>query len=42
VGTWDTAEFQAIGPVLGIAHPTGYHTNTQLAWAASVVLQPSA
>ena len=23
VGTWDTAEFQAIGPVLGIAHPTG-------------------
>jgi hypothetical protein len=40
VGTWDTAEFQAIGPVLGIAHPTGYPTYTLLAWLASVVLQP--
>jgi Protein of unknown function (DUF2723) len=40
VGTWDTAEFQAIGPVLGIAHPTGFPTYTLLAWLASVVLQP--
>lgn len=40
VGTWDTAEFQAIGPVLGIAHPTGYPTYTLTAWLASVVLQP--
>jgi hypothetical protein len=40
VGTWDTAEFQAIGPVLGIAHPTGYPTYTLLAWVASVMLQP--
>jgi hypothetical protein len=40
VGTWDTAEFQAIGPVLGIAHPTGYPTYTLLAWLASVMLQP--
>jgi hypothetical protein len=40
VATWDTAEFQAIGPVLGIAHPTGYPTYTLLAWLASVVLQP--
>ncbi len=40
VGTWDTAEFQTIGPVLGIAHPTGYPTYTLLAWLASVVLQP--
>jgi hypothetical protein len=40
VGTWDTAEFQAIGPVLGIAHPTGYPTYTLLAWVASVLLQP--
>lgn len=40
VGFWDTAEFQAIGPVLGIAHPTGYPTYTLLAWLASVVLQP--
>jgi 4-amino-4-deoxy-L-arabinose transferase-like glycosyltransferase len=40
VGVWDTAEFQAIGPVLGIAHPTGYPTYTLLAWLASVLLQP--
>jgi hypothetical protein len=40
LGTWDTAEFQAIGPVLGVAHPTGYPTYTLLAWLASVVLQP--
>ncbi len=40
VGTWDTAEFQTIGPVLGIAHPTGYPTYTLLAWLATVVLQP--
>jgi hypothetical protein len=40
VGFWDTAEFQAIGPVLGIAHPTGYPAYTMLAWVASVVLQP--
>jgi hypothetical protein len=40
VGFWDTAEFQAIGPVLGIAHPTGYPLYTMLAWVASVVLQP--
>ncbi len=40
VGFWDTAEFQAIGPLLGIAHPTGYPTYTMLAWLASIVLQP--
>jgi len=40
VGFWDTAEFQAIGPVLGIAHPTGYPSYTLLAWLASVLLQP--
>jgi hypothetical protein len=40
VGMWDTAEMQTIGPVLGIAHPTGYPTYTLLAWLASVVLQP--
>ncbi|MDQ3448071.1 MAG: DUF2723 domain-containing protein [Chloroflexota bacterium] len=40
VGFWDTAEFQAIGPVLGIAHPTGYPAYTLLAWLASVLLQP--
>ncbi len=40
VAFWDTAEFQAIGAVLGIAHPTGYPTYTLLAWLASVLLQP--
>jgi hypothetical protein len=40
VSVWDTAEFQAIGPVLGIAHPTGYPSYTLLAWLASIVLQP--
>jgi hypothetical protein len=40
VGLWDTAEFQALGPVLGTAHPTGYPTYTLLLWLASVVLQP--
>lgn len=40
IGFWDAAEFQAIGPVLGIAHPTGYPSYTLLAWLASVVLQP--
>jgi hypothetical protein len=40
VGFWDTGEFQALGPVLGIAHPTGYPAYTLLLWLASVVLQP--
>ncbi len=40
VGLWDTAEFQAVGPVLGIAHPTGYPTYTLLAWLGSVVFAP--
>jgi hypothetical protein len=40
VGFWDTAEFQAIGPVLGIAHPTGYPAYTLLAWLASVLFLP--
>jgi hypothetical protein len=40
VDYWDTGEFQALGPVLGIAHPTGYPTYTLLLWLASVVFQP--
>lgn len=40
VGNWDTAEFQAIGTTLGIAHPTGYPGYTLLLWLASVVFQP--
>jgi hypothetical protein len=41
VGFWDTAEFQTVGPVLGIAHPTGFPTYTLLGWLASVVLWPA-
>ena len=40
LGYWDTGEFQTLGPVLGIAHPTGYPSYTLLLWLASVVLQP--
>ncbi|MBX3028632.1 MAG: DUF2723 domain-containing protein [Chloroflexi bacterium] len=40
LGFWDTGEFQALGPVLGIAHPTGYPSYTLLLWLASVVFQP--
>ncbi|CAN5632691.1 hypothetical protein BH23CHL6_BH23CHL6_03740 [soil metagenome] len=40
LGLWDTAEFQTLGPVLGIAHPTGFPSYTLLAWVGSVVLQP--
>ena len=40
VSFWDTGEFQTVGPILGIAHPTGYPTYTMLLWLASVVLQP--
>ena len=37
---WDTAEFQAVGPLMGTAHPTGFPTYVLLGWFASVVLQP--
>ncbi len=40
VAFWDTAEYQTVGPVLGIAHPTGFPSYTLLSWLASVVLQP--
>jgi len=40
VSFWDTGEFQTVGPILGIAHPTGYPTYTMLLWLASVVLEP--
>ena len=40
VGFWDTAEYQTVGPVLGIAHPTGFPSYTLLTWLASIVLQP--
>ncbi len=38
--SWDTAEFQAVGPLLGTAHPTGYPSYVILGWLASIVLQP--
>jgi hypothetical protein len=37
---WDTAELQAVGPLLGTAHPPGLPTYAVLGWLASVVLQP--
>ena len=40
VGFWDTAEFQTVGPVLGIAHPTGFPTYTLLGWFSNVLLSP--
>jgi hypothetical protein len=40
LGFWDTAEYQAVGPLLGTVHPTGFPTWVLLAWLASVVLQP--
>lgn len=40
LGFWDTGEFQSLGPVLGIAHPTGYPSYVLLLWLASVLLQP--
>ncbi len=40
VGFWDTAEFQAVLPVMGTAHPTGFPTYVILGWAANLVLTP--
>src|SRR5204863_1829485 len=37
---WDTGELQAVAPLLGTAHPTGFPTYVILGWLASVVLQP--
>lgn len=40
VGFWDTGEFQAVLPVLGTAHPTGYPTYTILGYLANIILTP--
>ena len=40
VGFWDTAEYQAVGPLLGTAHPTGFPSYVILGWLASIVLAP--
>ena len=39
-GFWDTGEFQAVAPLLGTAHPTGYPTYVILGWLASLALAP--
>ncbi|MCU0483721.1 MAG: DUF2723 domain-containing protein [Chloroflexi bacterium] len=36
-GFWDTGEFQAVPPLFGTAHPTGYPTYVILGWLASLV-----
>ncbi|HKG57364.1 MAG TPA: DUF2723 domain-containing protein [Candidatus Limnocylindrales bacterium] len=40
VGFWDTAEFQAVAPLLGTAHPTGFPSYVILGWLASLLLTP--
>jgi hypothetical protein len=40
VAFWDTGELQAVAPVMGTAHPTGFPTYVLLGWLASVLLQP--
>jgi hypothetical protein len=40
VAYWDTAELQAVAPLMGTAHPTGFPTYVLLGWLASVLLQP--
>ena len=40
VAFWDTGELQAVGPLLGTAHPTGFPTYVLLGWLASAILQP--
>jgi hypothetical protein len=40
VGFWDTGEFQAVLPVLGTAHPTGYPTYVILGFVANLLLTP--
>src|SRR6478672_3389049 len=37
---WDTGELQAVGPLMGTTHPTGFPTYVILGWLASVILQP--
>jgi hypothetical protein len=40
VGFWDTAELQAVAPLLGTAHPTGFPTYILLGWLANLLLAP--
>jgi 4-amino-4-deoxy-L-arabinose transferase-like glycosyltransferase len=40
VGFWDTGEFQAVLPIMGTAHPTGYPTYVLLGFVANLLLTP--
>jgi hypothetical protein len=40
LGFWDTAELQAVAPVLGTAHPTGFPTYVLLGSVANALLAP--
>jgi uncharacterized membrane protein YhaH (DUF805 family) len=40
LGAWDTAEAQAVLPLLGTMHPTGFPAFVLLGWVASIVLRP--
>jgi hypothetical protein len=40
IAFWDTGELQAVGPLLGTAHPTGFPTWVILGWLGSVALGP--
>lgn len=40
VGFWDTGEFQAVLPIMGTAHPTGYPTYVLLGFIANILLTP--
>lgn len=40
VGFWDTGEFQAVLPIMGTAHPTGYPTYVLLGFLGSILLTP--
>jgi len=40
LGFWDTAELQAVAPLMGTAHPTGFPTYVLLGWLANLVLSP--
>jgi hypothetical protein len=40
LGFWDTAELQAVAPLMGTAHPTGFPTYVLIGWLVNLVLTP--
>jgi hypothetical protein len=40
VGFWDTGEFQAVLPLMGTAHPTGFPTYVLLGFVGNILLTP--